>query len=98
MAAQQVINNARPFSPVYPTPEVTFHIPSTCKVPGDARIQVLQSHPRAYAKAAQFLPGFVVWVCDYAAGYGLTIDDAWADALHVITNDLLTHERLAPVQ
>jgi hypothetical protein len=98
MAAHQVINAARTFPPVIPTPEVTFHIPPTRNVPGDARVQVLLSHPRAYAKAAQSLPGFVVWICDYVAGYGLTIDDAWADALYVITNDLLTHERLAPVQ
>jgi hypothetical protein len=42
--------------------------------------------------------GFTVWVCDYAAGYGPTLDAAWADAQYVLTNDLLTHDRLAVVQ
>ena len=60
--------------------------------------EVVAVHPRAYAKRTADGMGFTVWVCDYAAGYGPTLDAAWADAQYVLTNDLLTHDRLAVVQ
>jgi len=82
----------------------SFDITSTAKarangapVADRAKDQVLADYPNAYARAGSDGAGFVVWVCDYAAGYGLTVNAAWYDALHVLNNDLLTHKRLASV-
>jgi hypothetical protein len=41
--------------------------------------------------------GFMVHVSDYIAGFGRTMDEAYADALEVVTLDLLTHDRLTEV-
>jgi hypothetical protein len=60
-----------------------------------AKDDVLAGYPMAFVKPASEGQGFIIWVCDYAAGYGLTLEAAWTDALHVLTNDLLSHDRLA---
>jgi hypothetical protein len=60
--------------------------------------EVVAAHPKGLRQTRCRRNGLYRLVCDYEAGYGPTLDAAWADALYVITNDLLTHDRLAAVQ
>jgi hypothetical protein len=104
MAASQIIsapcathhNSSEPLSQVNNSP-LSSPIAALMATTHYSQHKVRTDHPRAYARAASIGVGFLIWVCDYAPGYGLTVDAAGDGALHVLTHDLLTHKRLAPV-
>ncbi len=63
----------------------------------DAGPEFKKSFPNSYVVPAKEHAGYLIMACGYVFGYGLTVDEAYADALYVHTNDLLTHDRLMEV-
>lgn len=75
----------------------TFAIRGGIALHETPRTQILRTHPNAYVKYSAKDALFTVFISDYAAGSGKTMEAAWAMALEVVQLDLLTHSMLTEV-
>lgn len=80
--------------------KITYSIQSTSRsrmefrIDSTAKAELKSICPSAYSIPARNGPGFLVICTDYVAGFGLTVDEAYGDALYSVKNALLTHAQI----